>query len=280
MKYKILFFLLLFNLYSGQTNIQLLYEVDFKPVMHSSIIEKELFALDIDTKENKSIFYSYARYQADSLYQIINRSSEVERNELRKKIPSLHFNIIIGKDFDLQKVNVFEQFNNNVFSYKENYLKGWQISSTKKDISGYSCRLATIQFGGRVWEAWFTEQLNFPDGPFKFSGLPGLILEIESVDGDYKIKMKSLKNGDYKFVIPKNALIINRYKLLKLKREYVKSPSATARQEDYNDGISGESIVNGKKVSSDEAYKILDNELWDWMKGHNNPMEKNDVWIR
>jgi len=40
---------------------------------------------------------------------------------------------------------------------------------------GYLCHKATTRFRGRDYIAWYTEEIPFPYGPFKFGGLPGLI---------------------------------------------------------------------------------------------------------
>ena len=42
-------------------------------------------------------------------------------------------------------------------------------------ILGYPCHKATTRFRGRDYVAWYTEEIPFPYGPFKFGGLPGLI---------------------------------------------------------------------------------------------------------
>lgn len=53
----------------------------------------------------------------------------------------------------------------------------WTISTETKIIKNYTCQKATTFFRGRNYEAWFCIDLPFSIGPWKFGGLPGLILE-------------------------------------------------------------------------------------------------------
>lgn len=63
----------------------------------------------------------------------------------------------------------------------------WKLTSTKKDILGYSCQEAKLSYRGRYYTAFFTTDLNFKASPWKFSGLPGTVLEIKSEDGVFEI---------------------------------------------------------------------------------------------
>jgi GLPGLI family protein len=47
----------------------------------------------------------------------------------------------------------------------------------------YDCYLAHGYFRERSYTAFFSPKIPISDGPFKFSGLPGLILKIASDDG-------------------------------------------------------------------------------------------------
>ena len=62
----------------------------------------------------------------------------------------------------------------------------WELSNEKKTILGYSCQLATRRFRGRNYSAWFTLALPLSAGPWKFSSLPGLILEVYDDTGEVK----------------------------------------------------------------------------------------------
>jgi len=70
----------------------------------------------------------------------------------------------------------------------------WQIHSDKKIIAGYSCQKATGKFRGREYEAWFTFDIPVSDGPYKFTGLPGLILEIYDSQNHYHFKCTGIKS--------------------------------------------------------------------------------------
>ena len=66
-------------------------------------------------------------------------------------------------------------------------LINWKIDrSVSIKIMGYDCYKATGNFRGRNYTSYYTPKIPISDGPFKFSGLPGLILKISS-DDNYSI---------------------------------------------------------------------------------------------
>ncbi len=54
----------------------------------------------------------------------------------------------------------------------------WRLEEGVKDLIGYSCRKARLDYRGRRYTAWYTPAIPLPYGPWSFHGLPGLILEI------------------------------------------------------------------------------------------------------
>ncbi|MFY7811075.1 MAG: GLPGLI family protein, partial [Flavobacterium sp.] len=89
--------------------------------------------------------------------------------------------------FSTTKENVFKiEFQND---YVIDSIKSfeWKIHNNEtKKIGNYLCIKATTNFRGRNYIAYFTEELPFNAGPFKFKNLPGLILHIENTE--YSIK--------------------------------------------------------------------------------------------
>ena len=73
-------------------------------------------------------------------------------------------------------------------------LMDWQMSFETKEILGYQCFKAECDFRGRHWTAWCTMQIPVQDGPWKFCGLPGLILEAEESRGHYAFYCIGIKS--------------------------------------------------------------------------------------
>ena len=81
-----------------------------------------------------------------------------------------------------------------VYLYEEPLdLMDWKVSFETKEILGYQCFKAECDFRGRHWTAWCTMQIPVQDGPWKFCGLPGLILEMEESHGHYAFRCIGIK---------------------------------------------------------------------------------------
>lgn len=65
----------------------------------------------------------------------------------------------------------------------------WELTSEIKEYKKYKCQRATTTWRGRFYTAWFTEDIPISDGPYKFSGLPGLIVELYDIDKHYHFEL-------------------------------------------------------------------------------------------
>lgn len=79
----------------------------------------------------------------------------------------------------------------------------WKIfNDSTKTIGGFQCTKAEGKLGGWDVEAWFSVDVPVPCGPWRFWGLPGLIVNASSKDGDIDIQMTSLKQTEQSPVLP------------------------------------------------------------------------------
>ena len=80
----------------------------------------------------------------------------------------------------------------------------WTIEPDTAVFFNYSCQKASLRFRGRNYEAWFTPQIPINDGPWKFFGLPGLILKVKDTDEQFDFECIGLEylNTPYSIKIP------------------------------------------------------------------------------
>ena len=111
----------------------------------------------------------------------------------------------------------------------------WQLLDETKTISGLKCQKAKMSFRGRDYEAWYSTEVALPYGPYKFGGLPGLIVEIYDVDMDYQFTLVKIEQGDLGDEIgmnyENNRLIkTSRVNAMKALENYRNNPSKTMSQ--------------------------------------------------
>jgi GLPGLI family protein len=69
----------------------------------------------------------------------------------------------------------------------------WQLTGNTKTVLKYNCQEATTTFRGRDYVVYFTTELPFKAAPFKFYGLPGVMLQIITKDEQITIEATTLK---------------------------------------------------------------------------------------
>lgn len=174
--------------------------------------------------------YSQRIYLADSVYTVRIKSNS-NYPSLTAFIPKVE----VFKNKQQQVLMVAERAASQdpVFIYEEPMISfNWKISNERKVILGYSCVKAITTFRGRIYEAWFAPSIPINDGPYKFCGLPGLILDIKDTSGDYVIKCSSLRKLRNRLLIKKLDIdyqAITREKLMDFMRKIYKNPVAHYR---------------------------------------------------
>lgn len=192
---KTLFFIFCFSLFiiKAQQYVEIKY---LKTMSVPGAIVKTSFVLAIFPKENTTSFIFEKVYnKQDSITtkteddgekrEITNVSVIYEKEN--KNIKRME----IQKDYKKKELKSYEP----IYGEKDFYIASealpkidWKIENEIKELLGYNVQKATCNFRGRNYIAWFTPEINIPDGPWKFNGLPGLILEISSNDSFIKFE--------------------------------------------------------------------------------------------
>ncbi|MFK8162266.1 MAG: GLPGLI family protein [Lewinella sp.] len=77
----------------------------------------------------------------------------------------------------------------------------WEMKGGKKKIGDYDCREASTELGGRTYTAWYAPSISVPEGPYKFHGLPGLILEVSDAKQQHRFLLSGLEQRSVEFPI-------------------------------------------------------------------------------
>lgn len=102
-------------------------------------------------------------------------------------IPKTNFNFTIIQSNE--NIQYFAPVVMSVLTYKESVIKNWKLVDETKIINTIHCKKAEVTFKGRNWIAWYSSDIPLPYGPYKFSGLPGLIIKITDDKGDYDFEL-------------------------------------------------------------------------------------------
>lgn len=159
----------------------------------------------LDIGEHLSKYYSFFVHNNDSLvaeWKITHPLAEKFPNQIGIKGKSSYWNEYryseYFKDFSL---NTFTEYcrmpwglyKSNCYYTEEIPAHNWEISEDTSIIAGYHCQKAICAFRGREYIAWFSIDIPINNGPWKFGGLPGLILKVYDKDSLFVFECISIE---------------------------------------------------------------------------------------
>ncbi|KMQ69009.1 hypothetical protein ACM39_06970 [Chryseobacterium sp. FH2] len=300
MKNNILLFLLLSVLGNAQVN-RFFYEYKFIPDSNDkNDVKKEMMLLDID--KNGSNYYSRDKFVSDSTSmadlqkQIKGGSGNISVN---RKENSGQVSYKVTKTYPDFKTFLLTRVSMDQYKVKEDQKPEWKILSDKQKIGEYNAQKATTSYGGRDWIAWFTTDIPFQDGPYKFYGLPGLIVKIEDTTGSHIMtlvgnkKIESSSTGS-ETELPGNVRLVgiggkeieitkDQYK--KVWKAYVNDPAKNMREMMMRNGGDSNTKISfrvktadGKEISDpNQVFRDVEKRTKETLAKNNNPIEPDLV---
>ncbi|OCA69317.1 GLPGLI family protein [Chryseobacterium artocarpi] len=283
-----IFLIMLFAFANAQdtkeTANRFFYELTFKPKKDSARLDKLITILDITPK--KSIYQDFTIPAQDSIIKVAVEEMEKKKvwRDVSKMIKMPKFSYKIVKTYPEMKEQYIDRVSMNLFGYDDAVKFDWNILPEKQKIGAYNTQKATTEFGGRKWTAWFSSDIPFQDGPYKFYGLPGLIVKIEDDEKNYSWMLsgnKKIENYDElsysdkinaKYGISNTVTPTTKEKFKKAYASFKQDPMAEIRQRITPEMMNMK--MPGSDVTIGEALKTQEKVSKDFFNATDNSIEK------
>jgi len=260
--------------YSQTEANRFFYELTYKKNKDSLTYEKILTILDITG--DKSIYRDYLSVSQDSLINDILQKSKQSGNtpDLSKilKIPVFSYKVI--KKNPSKEIYFYDKILNDKFNYSEEAKLNWKIKTETSTINEYPVQKATVEFNGRKWTAWFSKTIPFQDGPYKFFGLPGLIVKIEDEKKEFSWvlagnkKITNYEENSFSDKLgSKNIIEVDKRKFLTMFKDYQENPMGKLINKMTSDDMNkkmpdGRTVSEVIKAENKKVMNILKNNIY------------------
>lgn len=244
--------------------------------------ETELMNLDIAPKGSK--FYSKDYQELDSLMnayiqkQVKLGIKDISLSGMGYKGEMRYF---VEKSYPDYVLSYFNSLLSDEYLVKDTRKQQWKILSDKEKIGNFNAQKAVCDFAGRKWTAWFTTDIPIQDGPYKFHGLPGLIIKLEDNTHSHIFELKGVKKlpetAEWKSQKEKkryNALItLDQEKYKKVFKDYLQDPMKGQRQLLNSGTIIEMRDESGKVIDPAKQMREDEKRLKEKLKKQNNILE-------
>lgn len=271
--------LFLFSEILWAQNYKVLYQITWKPSVENDSTVSDIGALIING--NKSYFSGYDKFRSDSLKSKIVKDFFESNQQGNLRFPSTdkksRFDKTIIKNTLSDSLIQEEKYFVNTFQIISICKLQWKLLNVTETIFNYQCKKASLNFGGRRWIAWYTTEIPISDGPYKFYGLPGLIIKISDESNEFIFEAKGVTKEqndlEYRNFGMPNPTILSQKKWNSFYEKYKKQPSIIF--ENLNTETTTY-VINGKEIGRDEKNSY-DMSQKKYLLENNNEIEiKNE----
>lgn len=178
---------------------RLYYEIAYRPQPSNPELEvvwTQVLQIGLECRK----YVNYGTLQADSIYDISYHEGTPFSNvaaqckEYEEEGRFFPTSLIIDNKTD--NMEILEKIGSKLYTYNEPAPKlKWELLDGFSTIGGYKCRQATTTYRGRKYIAWYTDKFPMKYGPYKFGGLPGLIVCIYDEAKDYTFTLTGFERA-------------------------------------------------------------------------------------
>lgn len=181
-----------------------LWEVVYYHITKDPFLNEKKVDYEMLTVGNRySLYGGYGDYQLDSILSIDSVRKTIKVHGDYRKLSDEFEPITIHMltNYVDSTVNYYGKVFINYYRYSEPIPEiDWTLHEEDEtlDVMGYECRKATATWRGREWTAWYSD-IPLSSGPWKFNGLPGLILRLEDSKGEHVFEAMATKDDVFPF---------------------------------------------------------------------------------
>lgn len=254
--------------------------------------DQDTFIVEFDTRITYNLSYILDstmkdKVNSETMYLLINDERSLFESKYGNILDSLKF---ISKSQNLpnqplslfdykiiksdHQILIYESFMNDrhynpdpvdIFQYVETPSDfKWILTEDTITYNTAVCQIAHLDYGNRKWVAYFDLNIPIFDGPYKFCGLPGLIVHIHDLKEEWVFDLVGIERKSKKFqssLTPiKNAKIFPKMEYFNKKRDFF----------DNNFEIR---IAQGLRFPNDQQKQILKSNYEDYKKRNSNWIE-------
>ena len=226
-----------------------------------------------------------ASTRSSRLAPVVDMAEKAEKTgiwpDMSQFLKSPKFEHKIIKSYPEMKEQYQDKIGWDFFVYDENIKFNWKILPEKEKIGDYNTQKATTDFAGREWTAWFAAEIPFQDGPYKFYGLPGLIVKIEDSGKNYSWILdgnKKIENYDEASCVQRifetedrHFNVTTKEKFVKAYEEHRADPLRELKARITPEEMNG--IMPGGTETVRAALKNEEKKTQDFLNANNNPIE-------
>ncbi|MCU7614969.1 GLPGLI family protein [Chryseobacterium sp. GMJ5] len=219
------------------------------------------------------IFENYTKFYFEKLLSL----DSLKRKNLNVSFSSPLQQIVKRKRNTVQNQN-FVSVDDIYYSFFTEDIIKWKVTDSIKIFDQYKVQKAVAYWSGRNWKAWFCSEIPLPEGPYKFTGLPGLIIKLEDDKNNFAYTLTSLKKisktDETKNIVEKNLGItpiqITSQKYKKLLMNAYNNPF-----EEYKTMKQGTWVLDlfDKQINTIEGLKDITKEYQEDIRKNYNPIE-------
>ncbi len=154
--------------------------------------------MKLDIVDGKGVFYSEKQYLKDSLMVLtFDENGNTKDEDLYRRLAAMPAGCSETAFIDYSGMRFTQNFNFpgiKINGTSNLEMPQWRLTDeVNVSKEGYNVRKAIVDYLGREWSVWYTEDIPLPYGPWALWGTPGLVIMAEDSESLFMFRFSGLE---------------------------------------------------------------------------------------